>query len=404
MREPGDVSIAKARGIPRSTVAGWLRRPVRPVTAADDEAETAAAPRRRIEQLEGRLARLRAVLRVLFILFRILKPDLARLRVPAAETARLLRSVDRTREVLGLRRVLALFGLSAARLHAWRVASKACQLEDQPSCPRSSPQRLTPAEIVAMRRLATSEDLRHVPTGRLALLAQRRGAVFASISTWYRMVRLRQWRRPTTRVHPPAPVEGIRAARRDEIWHIDTTILRLLDGTKVYLHAVIDNFSRRILAWHLSDRFGAGNSVAVLVEAGRRAEASTPPTVLADDGVENFNAKVDELIASGLLKRVLAQTEIRFSNSMIEAWWRSLKHNWLFLHSLDSIARVRSLVAFYVAEHNSQIPHSAFDGETPDEMYFGTGSAVAESLAARREAARSARIEESRARMCPACA
>lgn len=77
MREPGDVSIAKARGIPRSTVAGWLRRPVRPVTAADDEAETAAALRRRIERLEGRLARLRAVLRVLFILFRILKPVLA---------------------------------------------------------------------------------------------------------------------------------------------------------------------------------------------------------------------------------------------------------------------------------------------------------------------------------------
>lgn len=404
VRETGDASFARARGVLRSIVAGWLRRPARSVTAADEEAETAAALRRRIERLEGRLARLRAVLRVLFVLFRILKPDLARLRVPAAEKLRLLRAVDRTRDVLGLRRVLALFGLSAARLHAWRVAAKACHLEDQPSCPRSSPQRLTPAELLAMRRLATSDDLRHVPTGRLALLAQRRGAVFVSTSTWYRMVRLRGWRRPTGRVHPEAPVEGIRATRPDELWHIDTTILRLLDGTKAYLHAVIDNFSRRILAWHLSERFGAGNSVAVLVEAGRRAGAVAPPTVLADDGVENFNAKVDELIASGVLKRVLAQTEIQYSNSMIEAWWRSLKHNWLFLHPLDSIPRVRSLVAFYVAEHNGTIPHSAFHGETPDEMYFGTGAAVAETLSARREAARAARIAENRARSCPACA
>ena len=61
---------------------------------------------------------------------------------------------------------------------------------------------------------------------------------------------------------------------------------------------------------------------------------------------------------------------------MIEAWWRSLKHQWLFLHSLDSVTTVRRLVAFYVDEHNRVLPHSAFRGQTPDEMYFGTGDTV----------------------------
>jgi len=55
---------------------------------------------------------------------------------------------------------------------------------------------------------------------------------------------------------------------------------------------------------------------------------------------------------------------------MIEAWWRSLKHQWLFLHSLDSVSTVRRLVAFYVDEHNRVLPLSAFRGQTPDEMYF----------------------------------
>src|SRR5262245_27843399 len=55
---------------------------------------------------------------------------------------------------------------------------------------------------------------------------------------------------------------------------------------------------------------------------------------------------------------------------MIEAWWRALKHHWLFLHSLDSVTTVRRLVAFYVDEHNRVLPHSAFRGQTPDEMYF----------------------------------
>jgi putative transposase len=84
------------------------------------------------------------------------------------------------------------------------------------------------------------------------------------------------------------------------------------------------------------------NSVAVLVEAGRGAMPSeTTPVMVADTGVENVNAHVDELITTGVVRRVLAFTDLKFSNSMIEAWWRSLKHHWLFLHSLDSVTTVR---------------------------------------------------------------
>jgi transposase InsO family protein len=55
------------------------------------------------------------------------------------------------------------------------------------------------------------------------------------------------------------------------MWHIDTTVIRLLDGTRAYLHAVIDNFSRRILAWQVADTFAPVNSVAVPLEASRGA-------------------------------------------------------------------------------------------------------------------------------------
>jgi hypothetical protein len=132
--------------------------------------------------------------------------------------------------------------------------------------------------------------------------------------------------------------------------------------------------------------------VIVLLDASRAATPSgTTPVVLADAGVENVNAQVDALIHAGALRRLLAFTELKFSNSMIEAWWRSLKHQWLFLHSLDSIATVRRLVAFYVDEHNRALPHSAFHGQTPDEMYLGTGDAMPAELASRAVAAPSAR-------------
>ena len=167
---------------------------------------------------------------------------------------------------------------------------------------------------------------------------------------------------------------------------------------------MIENFSRRILAWRVADTFAPVNSVAVLVEASRGATPSdTTPVVLADAGVENVNAQIDALISTGVLRRVLAFTELKFSNSMIEAWWRSLKHQWLFLHSLDSVTTVRRLVEFHVQEHNRVLPHSAFRGQTPDEMYFGTGDAGPADLTSRAAAARRARVEANRSAACGTC-
>ena len=74
-----------------------------------------------------------------------------------------------------------------------------------------------------------------------------------------------------------------------------------------------------------------------------------------DSGVENLNGEVDPLFEGSALHRVIAQIDVSFSNSLIEAWWRSLKHGSLFLHPIDNIATVKRLVAFYVTEHNERI-------------------------------------------------
>jgi transposase InsO family protein len=142
-----------------------------------------------------------------------------------------------------------------------------------------------------------------VLTGTRAVLAQRLNAVSASPSNWYRLVRRYGWRRPRLRIHPAKPKIGLRTSRPNEIWHIDTTVIRLLDGTRAYLDAVIDNFSRRILAWRVANTFAPVNSVAVLLEASRGVMgAASTPVVLADAGVENVNAQVDALIESGVLR------------------------------------------------------------------------------------------------------
>ena len=253
-----------------------------------------------------------------------------------------------------------------------------------------------------IRDMVTSPEYRHVPTSSLARLAQRLGKVFASSAIWHRLVRLHKWRRCRQRVHPAKPKVGIRATAANEVWHVDTTLIRLLDGSRAYLHAVIDNFSRRILAWNVAGSFEPAIT-AQLLRAAADATGTSKPTVLVDGGIENFDSAVDEVVASGILKRVLAQTEIDFSNSLIESWWRILKHQWLYLNPLDSVATVEKLVTYYVEQHNVHMPHSAFQGETPDEMYFGKGDEIPQQLEDSRVAARESRLKLNRAQTCQTC-
>jgi putative transposase len=175
------------------------------------------------------------------------------------------------------------------------------------------------------------------------------------------------------------------------------------DGTKAYLHAIIDNYSRKILAWTLAERLDPTATCQLLLAAGKHMVFAGLPRLFADSGIENVNTAVDDTLFGACLERVLAQVDVAYSNSMIEAFWRSLKHQWLHLNSLDSIERLRVLVAFFIEQYNTQLPHSAFCGQTPDEMYFGTAVHLPTQLAAARSKARAERLAANRAMTCNQC-
>ena len=402
VQSTGDVGLATQRGVPRSTARGWLTSTRADVVTVDVVDLDVLRLQQEVLALRKRMDWLVAMLRLVVVVMKVSGFSLASARIPdGARKVSLLRAIDRSRSVLPLRVVLRVLRLSSSRYHAWKREDE-CGLNDVPSCPRSSPHQLTRAEVDTIEEMVTSDQYRHVPTGTLAMLAQRLGKVFASPTTWYRLVRLHRWRRPRRRIHPVKPKIGIRASTPNEIWHVDTTVIRLLDGTRAYLHAVIDNFSRRIFAWKVSATFDPCITAELLLKASRGL-VDEQPTLLADRGVENFNSAVDRLVDSGLLRRLLAMTEISFSNSLIESWWRAIKHQWPYLSTLDRVGTLETLVAFYVDEHNRHLPHSAFRGQTPDEMHFGTGRPIPDRLDADKKAARQSRMEVNRSTSYPTC-
>jgi len=391
--------------IPSSTARLWIQRGLGEVVSLHPDNASEDVLRDRIATLERRVRILSAVLRLTMILLRISGRQLDWHRLPDSRAKlTLLHAVGRARRVLPLSSVLRVLYLSASRYHAWVRAEQGCDLQDQPSCPRSTPHRLTPEEVGTMKEMVISADCRHMSIRALALHAQRIGKVFAHPATWAKLTRERRWLRPRLRVYPAKAKIGVRADRPNAVWHVDCTILKLLDGSNAYVHAVIDNFSRRILAWTVDDRINPGSTCRILLAAAKNLVPGPKETdVFMDGGGENVNREVDGLFDVKPLRRILAQVDVSYSNSLIEAWWRSLRHQWLYLNSLDTLVTVRRLVGWYVREHNEVLPHAAFDGQTPDEVYFGRGEGGPERLALEREQARQKRLKRHREATCSRC-
>jgi len=372
----GGLGLIRELRIPRSTLWTWRRRTSRAVVShevlgLEEESlrDQAALLARKCEELAAKLD-LQESLRD------AMGWRLAQGRFPGAEIKeRLLNLAEKAAGKLSLKDCLQAIGLSLSRYKSWRMRWRKCELADQSSCPKLSPTKLTSVEISGMGELVCDKRYSHFPIRALAYHAARLGRLMASPGTWARYIGKHAWRRPRVRVYPARPRIGLRAARPNEYWHIDTTIFRLLDGTKAALQACIDNFSRYVLAWRLSRSPTGLGCRELLLQALRKAitlnPLQGPARVICDSGVENVNRLVDELLAQGRVIREIAQLEIDYSNSLIERFFQSIKHNYLFQRDLTSMDVLAGHAGFYIREHNEIMPHSAFRGATPEEVYVG---------------------------------
>ena len=137
-----------------------------------------------------------------------------------------------------------------------------------------------------MRDFVESPAYRHIAIVNLAVHAQRLGKLFACAGTWYKLIKQRGWQRPRRRVHPDKPRVGLVADRPNQFWHADATVIRLTSGARIYLQAIIDNFSRKILSWRVTDALTSETTRELLIEAihGLHGLASSEVSLVIDGG------------------------------------------------------------------------------------------------------------------------
>ena len=160
VQRTGDLTIATDLGVPRSTASGWLGAAPTVVVSLEVADLTEPELRQEILKLRRRVEKLAALLRLALALLHTSGFTLSGERLPDGHAKlRILRAVDRARACIPLRAILRFLRLSPSRFQAWRRRQAACALDDQSSCPRTSPHRLTRAEVQAIEDMVTSPDV-----------------------------------------------------------------------------------------------------------------------------------------------------------------------------------------------------------------------------------------------------
>ncbi|MEO8154054.1 MAG: integrase core domain-containing protein [Rhizobacter sp.] len=145
------------------------------------------------------------------------------------------------------------------------------------------------------------------------------------------------------------------------------------DGARlVYLAAVVDWASRRMLAHHLSITMDAAFCIEALEEPALGTGSPRSFNTNTDQGSKVTSAAfTDELKARRIAISMDGKGSWR-DNVFVERLWRSIKYEEVYLHAYDSVSSARAGIARYIAFYNARRPHSSLDKMTPDEFYFAT--------------------------------
>ena len=181
------------------------------------------------------------------------------------------------------------------------------------------------------------------------------------------------YQRPnTSKPHPqhkvyPYLLRGLVIDRPNQVWCADISYIPLRRGF-LYLVAIMDWFSRKVLSWRLSNTMDADFCVDALEEALARFGK---PEIFNTDQGSQFTSDAFTNVLNGANVRISMDGKGRWrDNVMIERLWRSLKYECIYLYAFETGSEVRQGLKRWIEFYNTRRPHSKLDDRTPDEAYW----------------------------------
>ena len=265
-----------------------------------------------------------------------------------------------------------------------------------------APHRLLPNEKEDIIKLAKDDKYMDLSHRQLSVVASESTDLEASASSFYRVMkkeRLMEDRQRRTKTPQPRP--EIKPDGPNQVWSWDLTYI-VLGPSFVYLFAIIDVFSRKIVGWHLG--FNArlesmkkawdnalGNEDLIGVSGAPKL-----PTALSDHGVQMAKKTAKQFFKDLGIKQLFARYQTPQDNAWIESWFRILKYDWLRYKDYVSFDQLKAIIRQFIVVYNTQRYHGAIGYVTPEQKHTGQAKQILKERSERKRLARLHRLNVNR--------
>lgn len=263
------------------------------------------------------------------------------------------------------------------RTHALPVVRQCRILELARSTAYYTPQPSSPEDLALMRRI-DELHLEYPFAGARMLrdMLRREGHQIGRkhVGTLMKKMGIEAlYRKPnTSRRHPAHPVypyllRNLAIERPNQVWATDITYIPMRRGF-VYLVAVMDWHSRRVLSWRLSNTLTTDFCLDAVREA--IAKYGVPDIFNTDQGSQFTSKDFTDLLKEHGIAISMDGKGCWRDNVFVERLWKSVKYEEVYLKAYDSVSAAKAGLGVYLAFYNSRRPHRTLDGKTPDAIYF----------------------------------
>ena len=279
-------------------------------------------------------------------------------------------TIENIKETIGFDKTLKAFHISSQQFYRWKNKVN-CKVYEKFLCRKQHPLQLSLKEIKTIKSYLFNNYYAFWALSSIYYKMLRNSDAFMSLTTFYKYAGLLNFKRLKPNCRNKKYSLGIRASKAFEILHADVTIFKPLDNIKIYIYFIVDNYSRNILGWKASLKLSAKISFENLREVYEKYNLKnrTDTILMTDDGSEN-KAELDDYIDSVNMQRLIAQKDVIFSNSIVEAVNNKFKYQFLFIKNLANFTETYNYLKVAIPEYSNR-PHSALFGLTPDEVTYG---------------------------------
>ncbi len=185
------------------------------------------------------------------------------------------------------------------------------------------------------------------------------------------------YQRPRTTIpHPghriyPYLLREVVVDRPNQVWCADITYIPMRRGF-LYLVAVMDWSTRKVLSWRVSNTMDAAFCIEALEEA--LARYGRPDIFNSDQGSQFTSPRFTGVLQAAGVRISMDGRGRWMDNVFIERLWRSLKYECIYLHAFETGTDLRAGLTSWITYYNTRRPHSTLAGRTPDEAYKATGT------------------------------